>query len=260
MAMYEIEMQQMSDEFLHCWCAAAQHLSSQVDGGIRSWLRAHPYPPFLEHLSFRLGNQLFFIKVVDVDGKIEGPGNPEGFITAARMAKGRAMILPMKRGRLDGKWAADMPGWGLIHPFTQKPVNPVDLVTEQQIEMTVFEVHDMAVQVVRDYLVKQGYELMSWQGNPEVNPSIWFVGESKGPEWVLVRSAAFPGKPPKRPSNWQALADGFKKVGKIGHFASVTLVSAEQPFASSDEPTVPLWRGHAMSVRFTGLESTSPRN
>jgi hypothetical protein len=252
--MYEIEMQQMSDEFLSCWKAAAVHLSQQVDGGIRSWLRAHPYPPFLEHLSFRLGNQLFFIRVVDVDGEIDGPGNPEGFITAARMANGRALILPMKRKLSNGGWTADMPGWGLIHPFTRQPVNPVDLVTDQQIEMSAFEVQDMAVQVVRDHIITQGYELMSWQGNPAVDPAVWFVGESNGPEWVLVRSATYPAKHPERPSNWQALAQGFNKLSTIGHFASVTLVSAEQPFASSDEPAVPLWRGHAMNVRFKGLE------
>ena len=84
--MYEIEMHEMSKEFLPCWKAAGIHLSKQVDGGIHTWLRAHPYPPFLEHLSFRLGNQLFFVRVEDVDGKVNGPGNAQGYITAARAA------------------------------------------------------------------------------------------------------------------------------------------------------------------------------
>ena len=61
--MYEIETLEMSDAFLPIWRAAGFHLNKQVDGGIQSWLRAHPYPPFLEQLSFRLGNQLFFIRV-----------------------------------------------------------------------------------------------------------------------------------------------------------------------------------------------------
>ena len=58
--------------------------------------------------------------------------------------------------------------------------------------MTPWEVHDMAVQVVRDYLEKEGFELMSWQGNPEVDPSIWFVGKTRRTEWVVVRPAKFP--------------------------------------------------------------------
>lgn len=56
--MYEIEMHEMTPAFHACWQAAGNHLNRQVDSGIQSWLRADPYPPFLEHLSFRLGNQL----------------------------------------------------------------------------------------------------------------------------------------------------------------------------------------------------------
>ncbi len=112
--MYEIEMNEISEAFFPCWKAAGIHLSKQVDGGIQSWLRAHPYPPFLEHLSFRLGNQLFFVRVDDVDGKVQGPGNPQGAVTAARSANGRACILPMKKKLFGGAWVADMPGWGLL--------------------------------------------------------------------------------------------------------------------------------------------------
>lgn len=255
--MYEIEMQEMSEAFFHCWKAAGIHLSEQVDGGLQSWLRAHPYPPFLEHLSFRLGNQLFFVRVVDADGHVRGPGNPRGFITAARMAAGRACILPMKKTLYGGAWVADMPGWGLLDPDTSRPIDPVALVTDQKIEMTPWEVHDMAVQFVRDYLQKQGFELMSWQGNPEVEPSIWYIGKTKRPEWVVVRSAKFPADSASRPANWQAIADSFSKTSSTGHFASVALVSVDQPFDSDDEQPVPLWRGHGMHARFTGLESSS---
>lgn len=71
--MHSIEMQEMTPDFMACWQAAGMHLNSQVDGGIHSWLRAHPYPPVLEHLSFRLGNQLFFVRIEDVSGNVEGP-------------------------------------------------------------------------------------------------------------------------------------------------------------------------------------------
>ena len=149
---------------------------------------------------------------------------------------------------------ADMPGWGLLDAETQEPIDPVALVTDQKIEMSPWEIHDMAVQVVRDYLEKQGFELKSWQGNPEVDPSIWFVGKTKRPEWVVVRSAKFPSNNAARPSNWQAIAAGCAKLSTTGHFASVAVVSVDHPFESGDEAPVPLWRGHGMHVRFTGLE------
>ena len=252
--MYEIEMHEMSVDFRPCWKAAGLLLSKQVDDGLQTWLRAHPYPPFLEHLSFRLGNQLFFVRVEDVDGNSIGPGNSEGHITAARYGNGRACVLPMKKKFLGGAWVADMPGWGLIDATTRKPIDPISFVTDEKIEMTQWEVHDMAVQVVRDYLKNEGFEMMSWQGNPEVDPAIWFVGKTKRPEWVIVRSTTFPANNAARPSNWQAIAAGCAKLSNTGHFASVAIVSADQPFVSVDEKPVPLWRGHAMHVRFTGLE------
>lgn len=252
--MYKIQNDEMSDEFYLCWKEAGIHLGKQVGDGNLSWLRAHPYPPFLEHLSFRLGNQLFFVRVEDADGKVQGPGNPQGFITAAQNANGRACILPMKRKFFGGAWVANEHGWGLLDPETGEPIDPVALITDQNIEMTPWEVQDMAVQVVRDYLAQQGFELMSWQGNPRVDPSIWFVGESKGPEWVLVRSVKYPAMSAERPKNWQEIETSLTKTGTIGHFASVALVSADQPFETSDETPVPLFRGHGMHFRFTGLE------
>ena len=251
--MVEIEMNEMSEAFLDCWRAAGTHLNRQVDGGMQAWLRAHPYPPFLEHLSFRLGNQLFFVRIEDVDGRVAGPGNPNGAVTAATAANGHVCVLPMKRGRFGEPWVAAEPGWGLLDATTRRLIDPVSLVTDDKIEMTLWELHDMAVQVVRDYLAEQGYRLMSWQGSPDVDPSIWFIGESKGPEWVVVRSTKFPANRANRPDNWEAIAARCAKVCSVGHFASVAMASTEQPFESDSEAAVPLWRGHAMHVNFEGL-------
>jgi hypothetical protein len=138
--------------------------------------------------------------------------------------------------------------------LTGAPVEPLELVSDEKIEMTDWEVQDMAVQVVRNNLIEQGYQLMSWQSNPDVDPSIWFVGESKAPEWVVVRAVSYPEKQARQPDNWESIAAQCARLSKIGHFASVALVSADQPFESDDEDAVPLWRGYGMYVRFTGLE------
>ncbi len=252
--MHQIEMHEVSEEFAACWKAAGNHLNRQVDGGIQSWLRAHPYPPFLEHLSFRLGNQLFFIRIEDVDGRVLGPGSKRGLLSASKNGNGHACILPMRRMVAGGTWVVDGPGWGLIDAETGASVDPVALVSDEKIEMTPWELHDMAVQIVRDQLKLEGVKLMSWQSNPTVDPSIWFVGKTKRPEWVVVRSATFPSNRADRPTNWREIADGCARLSSTGHFASVAFVSASQPFGSSKEAPVPLWRGHGMNVRYIGLE------
>jgi hypothetical protein len=76
--MYDIELHEASEEFAQCWQAAARHLQTYAQGGGLNWLKADLNPPFLEHLSFRMGNQLFFIRIDDVDHRLVTPGNPKG--------------------------------------------------------------------------------------------------------------------------------------------------------------------------------------
>jgi hypothetical protein len=66
-------MHEVSEEFTRCWRAALRHIEAQARAPLQSWLKANLQPPFLEHLSFRLGNRLFFIRIEDVDEKLEIP-------------------------------------------------------------------------------------------------------------------------------------------------------------------------------------------
>ena len=250
--MYKVETQEMSPDFLKCWQAAGIHLDKQVEGGMQSWLKATPYPPFLEHISFRLGNQNFYVRVTDADNRIEGPGSLGGLLSIADGCNGHACLLPMRK-KLLGGWVADFLGWGLVNARTGKSVNPLDLVSDQKIEMTNWELQDFAVQVVRTQLEKEGYELMSWQGNPNVDPAIWFIGDSKRPEWVVVRAVLYPETKAVRPINWATIAAGCAATGKIGHFASVAIASIDETFDPTASSPIPLLRGHGMHVRYEGL-------
>ena len=252
--MHDIETQEMSNEFLHIWQDVGNHLNNQVDGGIQSWIRANPYPPFLEHLSFRLGNQLFFIRIEDVDHKVDGPGSLNGLLAVANGMNGHACLLPVKKKLFNTRWTPEYSGWGIISATTRKPIDPVALITTEDIEMTAWELQDMAVQVVKTTLEKQGFQIMSWQGNPALDPAIWFVGGSKKPEWVVVRHVKFPENQALRPNNWQDIANQCSRISRIGHFASVGLVSSVQPFESQNEPPMPLLRGHGMHIQFSGLD------
>jgi hypothetical protein len=108
--------------------------------------------------------------------------------------------------------------------------------------------------MVRDHLDKAGRKLMSWQGNPAVDPSIWFVGDD-GPEWVVVRAVRYPTTRAYPPANWQEISARCADLGKTGHFASVAVASGDETFdTAGSSPPEPLWRGHRMLVRFEGLE------
>lgn len=250
--MYDIEMGEVSEEFANCWKAAASHLHEQGQGSL-NWLRADLSPPFLEHLSFRIGNQLFFVRVEDANEEVIGPASLKGLLFVADGCNGHACLMPMmQRGEV---WQCAVSGWGLIDARTQKIVNPVSFVTDEEIEMTDWELQDFAVQIVRRDLEKNGRALMSWQGNPAVDPSIWFVGDH-GPEWVVVRAARWPTRDVAIPQNIDNIARGSARFSKRGNMAVVKVANANDPFdplAEKDGNFLPLIRGQRLSVGYSGL-------
>lgn len=244
--MHEITMAEPSRDFLAMWSAAGNHIQSFFDDGLKSWLKVEPRPPFLEHLSFRLGNQVFFIRFEDVDGRAEVPGSREGLLMVAEGWRGYPCLMPMRRN-LRG-WEPDRPGWGMIDLRDGTSINPSMLVTDDPVAMTDWELLDFAVQVVRHDLKERGYEIMSSNSTPEVDPNIWFVADmAKGPEWVVVRAARFPKRRAERPANLDAIARNVANMSQRGHFASVS-------FAALNDPAGPLWRGHGAEVEFDGLK------
>ena len=90
-------MAEVTEDFAKCWQAAGLHIQNQVQGELKSWLRPHINPPFLEHLSFRLGNQLFYIRIQDVDDELEIPGSLRGLLSIANGSQGHACLMPMKK-------------------------------------------------------------------------------------------------------------------------------------------------------------------
>ena len=251
--MHEIHMAEVTEEFVRCWNAAGQHIQNQSQGPLQSWLRAHLNPPFLEHLSFRLSNQLFYIRLQDVDDRLDVPGSVQGLLAIADGCAGNACIMPMRKE--GAEWSPTEPGWGLVYARSHLPVNPPDLISEDKIVMTDWELQDLAVQVVRDQLSKDGRTLMSWNGDPRVNPSIWFVGDA-GPEWVIVRAVRYPETEASHPPNMADITAHFNKLGHAGQFASVAVASADDPFdplAKINGNVVPLYRGYGMHIRYEGL-------
>lgn len=249
--MCEIKQKEPTEEFDRCWNAAGKHLQSQTHDGNLSWLKATLTPPFLEHLSFRLSNQLFFIRVEDADGNACGPGNPDGFRTVAEGCEGHACRMPM---RFNGaKWETTESGWGLVDDKTGRIINPIEMISDQKIEMTRWEVHGFAVQVVRDYIKdKLGCDQISAQGNPDLDPAIWFARNGAS-RWVVIRAVKYPESKASPPENIADIAACCFRKSKIGYFASVAVANADDPF-DSKFPPLPLWRGHGMYVSFQGLQ------
>ena len=245
--MHYIFMSEVTQGFARGWQAAGMHIERMAGGRLIDWLRAHLNPPFLEHLSFRLGNQLCSLRIEDGDSQIEGPGSLEGLPTVADGCKAHACLIPMlKRG---GQGQAALRGWGLQDARTKKLFYPPAEINEQKIDMTDWELQDFAVHVVRELIEKEGYELKSWHANPGVDSLLWFVGNN-GPQWVIVRTARYTQEDAELPGNWRIVADSCSRMRKPGNFASVP-VACMQTISKGGR----LYRGYLLVTNYAGVQS-----
>lgn len=249
----EIPKQTITEDFAKCWQAAGQHLVKQSDSPL-SWISASLEGLVLEHFSFRLGNQIFFIQIEDVDDQLTYPSQPEGFLNKAKEWNGHACLMPMKK--IGEEWTPMLPNWGLQDAITKQLIIPPALITDEEIEITDNELLDFAVQIVRDHLIGEGKKIQSTQSDPMVSPSIWFVDGDKL-SWVVVKAARYPAMSAERPLDINDTAQSLNRAGYSGYFASVAVANANDPFDPTAKETgnyLRLHRGAGYVCSFKGLE------
>ncbi len=246
--LYTIEQEPPSDAFQELWSYAGRHLKSQAREVLR-WLRSDLEPPIAEHLSFLLGNQLFFVFVESEDIFY---GNLDLFLQAAEAAKAVPCILPMQK--IGAEYKPMLYGWGLVHAKTKEPVNPSELVSEELIEISDWELHDFAIHIVKTHLERDGKAVFQTQANMEIDPSIWF--EENGENyWVVVRGGRHPTRVVEMPANLAAIKKYCAHRAAGGFFAPVILANSDDPFEPGGKNSLPLYRGHGVFVKYGGLQS-----
>lgn len=244
---------QATEEFIECWQAAGSWIQRQAGENEIAWMRASLDTPLMEHLSFRLGNQLFFIRVVDADDLIESPGTQEDLMTIAEACNGHACLMPMQFNF--GTWRPTNKGWGLISAKDGSAVNPPDLVTDEKIEMTDWELHDFAIQAAKMHLMQEGETVLAAHSNPNVQPCIWLNNDQGGAQWVVVQAVRWPEEA-KIPANIKEIEAAYKNRSATGNFAYVLFANEahdfNKPLAEGEKP-LPIYRGDKVNISWSGL-------
>lgn len=225
MTNYEIKPFELTPEFEQCWAAAGRHLNLRIRDAGAYWLRAE-LPPFREHLSFALGNQLFFIQVADADALMNGWFSERRLGAAIQDAKGIGCIMPMRR--LNGEWKPVVSGWGLADWRTGIPFNPFDLITDEIIPMTPWEIHDVGVQAVRHFLAENGWKIASWQTDLNVDPSIFAQKDGQFCGFVVRNSNKGPDKG-QRPENAAQISQQMRSRGWGAKFVGMKVAADYDP-------------------------------
>lgn len=146
--MYRVEQQEPSHEFKKAWASAGRHLGSKGGESLK-WIRSDLNPPIAEHLSFAIGNQLFFVFVEAAE--IHFKYAKKLFLDVCDQAGATPCLMPMNLRITSYEPAAY--GWGLVSAVNGDLVDPFEMVTDELVEMTDWELHDFAIRdVVMKYL------------------------------------------------------------------------------------------------------------
>lgn len=247
--MYQIDQEEPTVTFQQAWRFAGMHLGRASQGSIR-WIKADLRRPMIEHLSFLVGNQLVFVHVLC---HLHNFGKREALLNLAHEAGGIPCLMPMVE-----KGAGFVPehtGWGLIHAETGEPVDPLALVDDKKIDMSDWEIHDFAVEMVARNLVEDGFVIDGRQNNARVFPSIWcYKGDDK--RWVVVKGFR-PNETEDYDNFFPTDLDDFihlpRDASIRGFLAKVQFANSDDPLDNNGNPTLPVYRGHGANIRFEGL-------
>ena len=258
--MYKIDTHNISEEFLNAWRFAGKNLTNQGQGSL-SWIRSHLHQPFDDHLSFRVGNQIFSVLVEMEKSFMESSLTDRERNNQAKFCSSNNLVPCIYKVKKNshGEYERIIQGWNLVHAETERPIDPVELISEELIEMSPWEVHDFGVLTVVNEIKKEGGEIFSYQSVLNIDPSIWFKRDGKG-FYVIVRAVRYPELDAKRPENLMETIKAIKSLKSPerkaeGYFASVGIANADNP--SEGENPLPLYRGSGMHIRFTGIEKLS---
>jgi len=248
MSFYQIDNPKMPEGFMDAWRAGGQHFQNFF-GKKLIWINPSPFNSMGTHLTFRLKKTLFFV-FVDM-GKSDFIQRRELFLHFSRNANAVPCRLPMSFQ--NEQWLPSYGQSGLLDAFTGESLNPFDLASDEKVEMSDWEIHDFAIQIVSNYISENIGEVKNAQSNPEIFPAIWFQSESQT-SYVIVSAVRYPVKRALPPHNMDEIIHSFQHFKYSGFFASASIAHRDQEM-TENSIIVPLYRGDALISNFPGIEA-----
>ena len=249
--MHRIDQNEPSEEFQTAWKAARVHIQNQCVEGIY-WIRARLEGPLIEHLSFRIGNQLFFVFVEAAEFSLSDFSS--AFLDYSCHANAIPCVFSMTKRF--GVYHPVKSGWGLVHARTKRQIDPIQLVSDELIEISDWELQDFSVNLVMSKLEAEGKFVYSTCSDPELHPSLWFV-EAEKHYWVVVKGRRYPSSRVESKETLSKIAASIATTESSGYLAYVTVANSDDPFdydAEQNGNFLPLYRGHGMVTKYNGLE------
>lgn len=206
------------------------------------WIKAELTYPAFEHLTFAYKKSIFAV-IIEVRNGNESSLTDQQVNRLQAACLANNLIACVFVIEIDDALAPANSGWNLIDPQTREFINPVAVAEDGPVEMSAWEMSNFSIQVVRDYLEKQGNEVLSFCDLPEVNPQVWFQNSDGQVCWLIVQNTTT--DTPLLASDWLRFEESNPALKPYsGYFAAVRIKSMQQV----------LFRGAGMMVDFKGIE------
>jgi hypothetical protein len=237
-------------------------VNSSYDGF--KWIKTELTYPSFDDLTFAFKNSIFSVVIELIDKK------GSSFTTQQRKRLLKACeennLIPCtfklnfreknddllgklidNKSQLDYELSVLEQGWNLYDARTNQKITPTVLASNEQAEMSKWELSNFAIQIVRSQLEKEGNQILSFCDIPEINPQIWFKNKKGETGWVIVKHIN--DEKDLDYKEWVGLEDRSPQLKPYdGYFASVQFYSIR-----TNSPTK-LFRGDEMNINYKGLE------
>lgn len=143
-------------------------------------------------------------------------------------------------------------GWNLYDARNNKAINPLSLASDELVKMSEWELNNIAIQIVRSRLIREGYEILSFCDMININPQMWFKNEWGESCWIIVKHINNDEDMDFR--KWLGLEEASPELKSYdGFFAPVRFSNltndADKPIFDED-----IFRGCPVNVDYRGLQ------
>ena len=244
-----------SDLLLYCRDIAGaniqEFISKRTD---TNWIRAEFTYPAFDSMNFMCGNQVFSV-IIDIQDEEGVSYLPEHFIKRQLYASEEYNLIPCKFPVIvpdpyEPDYEKIKPktnGLNLFNTKTDDIIYPDKLVTDEKIEISQWEMRNIGIKFILNYLKTKGYTIVSHQDTLEVDPQIWFKNLDDKKYWVIIRCGGKYAGKSNSDLKPEKLDEIIRRCFKYdGYYAEILF----EPKNTSDK----IYRGDSLKIIFNGLE------
>lgn len=236
-----------------------------------TWIQTNYCHPTFQHLCFRLGNDVYSV-IIGLHGFSDKNDNPIDEIVIPNSLRELQIRECSKNNLIPCIFPIcaipQIPLLGspyLIHTETHRKIELNETTTDKKVPMSEWEIHDMGISAVIQYLQKEGFEVDGHCNLLEADPQITFTDKNGKSSFVIVNTITENTKANNNKKiNHQLIMNTLEHNGyyaKVGLFPAAAIAYDSEgkmvPLSERDnidDPKGMLYRGEGAYVFFKGLE------